>query len=303
MVLAQCSGKSPMAPTPQLQVFCPANASAVAAFGDSAANVSFADPTTNGGKAPVSTTCSPASGGSFAIGTTPVSCIGTDAAGKTASCTLTVTVAAAPPRIALTNFMAFGDSMTEGKTSVAPALLFPTSYTLKLASMLQARYTDQTIVLATEGNGGEKAADGVDRFNTALATDNPQAVLLMDGANDISKLKDEGVDPAIDALSQMAFSATSRGLVVFLATLPPEKPSTDGFQSLPSLNAKIVNLAIKRHLELVDVNAAFHGDLSLISADGLHPTDAGYQVIAQTFFDRIVAKLDVVPTLPTLSRR
>ena len=56
-------------------------------------------------------------------------------------------------------------------------------------------------------------------------------------------------------------------------------------------------------LVLVDVNAAFGGDLSLIGADGLHATDAGYQVIAQAFFDRIVARFELPPTAAATSRR
>jgi hypothetical protein len=52
----------------------------------------------------------------------PVVCTATDSRGQTGNCTLDVTVNAVPV-IAKTNFMAFGDSMTEGTTSPAPMLL------------------------------------------------------------------------------------------------------------------------------------------------------------------------------------
>jgi lysophospholipase L1-like esterase len=45
------------------------------------------------------------------------------------------------------------------------------------------------------------------------------------------------------------------------------------------------------------VYGAFRGDLSLIGSDGVHPTDAGHAVIAQAFFDQIVARLEV-PAAP-----
>ena len=72
---------------------------------------------------------------------------------------------------------------------------------------------------------------------------------------------------------------------------------------MSSLNAKIVSLAASRQLVLVDVNAAFHGDLTLIGPDGLHATDAGYQVIAQAFYDRIVARLELPATASLVGPR
>jgi len=35
----------------------------------------------------------------------------------------------------------------------------------------------------------------------------------------------------------------------------------------------------------VDLETAFGSDESLIGSDGLHPTAAGYQLIAQSFYD------------------
>ena len=91
---------------------------------------------------------------------------------------------------------------------------------------------------------------------------------------------------------------------MFLATLPPANPSGPrggGAPYVPDLNSRIVTLATARGWNLVDVNAAFNGDLSLIGADGLHATDAGYQVIAQAFYDRIVAKLELPLSSASLS--
>ena len=44
---------------------------------------------------------------------------------------------------------------------------------------------------------------------------------------------------------------------------------------------------------MVDLEAAFAGDeKSLIGPDHLHPNPAGYQRIAETFFEAIVAKYE-----------
>ncbi len=305
-LLARCSGTTPTAPPPPaISVICPTNLSAQATQGQTTVTIAYPSPGVSGGKAPISTSCTPASGTSFGIGTTPVSCTVSDAALQSVACTFSVSVAAPPlPRLSATTFMAFGDSLTEGKVTFAglPSLTFPPSYTNKLAALLQSRYSAQSVVLTAEGVGGRTAVEDVDRFDQALNTDRPQVVLLMEGANDIAG-GDAAIDPAINALGIMASHATARAIVVFLATLPPEKPPAPGAPIVSSLNAKIVSLAASRQLVLVDVNAAFHGDLTLIGPDGLHATDAGYQVIAQAFYDRIVARLELPATASLLGPR
>ena len=48
----------------------------------------------------------------------------------------------------------------------------------------------------------------------------------------------------------------------------------------------------------MDVYAAFHRDVTtLIDCDGLHPTPAGYQVIADTFFQKIRETMEVSPQM------
>jgi lysophospholipase L1-like esterase len=47
-------------------------------------------------------------------------------------------------------------------------------------------------------------------------------------------------------------------------------------------------IAEREAITLVDVYEAFHGDnTTLIDVDGLHPTPAGYQAIADAFFKAI----------------
>jgi acyl-CoA thioesterase I len=286
-----------MAPSSAPTIACPADVHVEAAGGQTPLPVSYPSPTIVGGKPPVSETCTPPSGQPFDLGTTTVSCHGIDADAREAVCTFAVIVEPPPPHLSLTTFMAFGDSLTEGKVSMIPELTLPASYTLKLADMLRGRYSDQQIDVINEGLGGRKAVEDIDRFDQALEATHPQVVLLMEGTNDLGELVDDNVDPVRDALETMALHATTRGLPVFLATLPPQKPPAGKASLVPKLNAKIVAIAQLRHFNLVDVYGAFHGDQSLIGSDGVHPTDAGHAVIAQAFFDQIVARLEV-PAAP-----
>jgi len=53
------------------------------------------------------------------------------------------------------------------------------------------------------------------------------------------------------------------------------------------LNEGIRSLSARQQVTFVDVHRAFGGDLSLIGPDGLHPTAAGYQRIADTVFQAL----------------
>ena len=92
----------------------------------------------------------------------------------------------------------------------------------------------------------------------------------------------------------MVQDAKGRGLKVFLATLPPQNKTSCcpryglAEDEVPAFNDGIRYIADREAITLVDVFEAFHGDnTTLIDFDGLHPTPAGYQVIADTFFKAI----------------
>ena len=87
----ELSGNVPAA-VPALSISCP---SPVLTSPDgNSISVTFA-PTVSGGVAPVSTSCSPASGSKLSVGTTSFSCTAVDGAQQKASCTSTVVVLAA----------------------------------------------------------------------------------------------------------------------------------------------------------------------------------------------------------------
>ena len=72
-------------------ITCPANITVTAAPGRRNAIVSYT-PTAADNCNPVTVTCTPPSGSSFPIGTTPVNCSATDSSNNSASCSFTVTV-------------------------------------------------------------------------------------------------------------------------------------------------------------------------------------------------------------------
>jgi lysophospholipase L1-like esterase len=310
MAAAACGDDtpSPTAPTtPTIQPFalqCPAD---IIGQSTSGAPVSIQVPaaTTSGGVLPVTVSCSPA-GTPFPIGSTRVTCGATDARGSTASCSFNVNVA--PPPLGRTTFLAFGDSMTAGEITVpvGTALAadgFPNfrqivvpaeSYPAKLLTLMRTRYFTQAaqFVVTNAGLPREWAADGARRLPGVLASTNPQVLLLLAGANDIEALRTPAaVTDALNAMLTMVRAARQRGVAVFVGTLPPVRPG--GRLSLPVSLVQAFNDGIRAGAApegavLVDLHAAMAANVTtFIGIDGLHPTEAGYQRMAETFFTAI----------------
>lgn len=282
----------------------------------------YAPPTPAGGQAPVTVSCSSASGSTFPLGSTTVSCTATDSLQRTATCSFAVTITPTP-RIAKTKFLAFGDSITYGRCNSSGEC---PPYTIRLQNLLEQRYAKQSFTVITSGRPGENASDditptngneaGQDRLPEELRDFSPEVLLLMEGTNDLLNAPlgpSSGVEMATVALDQMVGVAKARGVVVLLATIPPMRyPPPPGTRDrsaagplVPTLNNRIRQLATAHGVTLVDIYAAMNADLAgTIGDDNLHPTVKGLEVIADTFYAAIRQTLDSTPvTTSALFRR
>jgi lysophospholipase L1-like esterase len=274
--------------------------------------VVYGNATVVGGASPVITSCTPVSGTLFGIGTTTVSCTATDNRQRVDSCSFPVVVQA-PARISLTRFVAFGDSITRGEDGNAISLVprfFPQvilvdkAYPLVLQQQLAFRYTTQAVQVVNEGTPGEYAGWTTTPGRFAAVTRNYDAVLLMEGTNDLFEEDPLDIPPAINNLRAMVRDARSRNLRVYLATVPPMNPQGrrgGPWALVPGLNDQIRSVAFQEGATLVDINQAFAGNFSLLSSDGLHPNADGYARIADTFFQTIRSTLELAPTLTPLA--
>jgi lysophospholipase L1-like esterase len=280
--------------------------------------VSFPAPTATG-PAGVTTTCVPASGTSFQVGTTNVTCTAR-AGSQQSSCSFSVTVQP-PPRLDLTNvkFMAFGDSITfgaltpcprpaldgslpsidEDRRSLRTRVLGPAySYPAVLHGMLRARYVAQAPVVENEGLGGELVTENEarDRAVAAMDAHRPGVLLLQEGINDLHGFGQDAVTVIPAALAGIVRQARIRSIRVFVGTLLPER--VDGCRAhTPALvaptNDRIRIMAVAEGADLVDLHAVFVGQTGvLLGQDGLHPNEAGYAAIAKAFADAIQQKLE-----------
>jgi lysophospholipase L1-like esterase len=278
------------------------------ATSDAGGSIIFGAPQVEKGAAPVTLACTHSSGSRFPVGVTTVECTASDAMSRTATCSFQVTVAPSP-RIALTRFMAFGDSITAGEVTepiasanslggfpftkqvVVPSVSYPTV----LQRLLLSRYLAQasSIQVSNDGLPGETAPNAVPRFQAAFGRSGPQAVLLLSGFNGVSG--PGGASGAAAAVSTMASEARNRGARVFIATLTPGRP---GSRQIPDLfllnyNDRMRQVARGEGAVLVDLFSALSVDVNAyIGIDGLHPNEAGYRKMAETFYAAVRADLE-----------
>ena len=264
--------------------------------------VNFSSPTTSGGAGGVTVACTPASGATFSSGSTPVTCTATDSNGARATCSFAVAITAIP-ELTRTRFLAFGDSITEGKLSVTLRMLVDSpahSYPAKLLKLLEDRYTSQDPIVLNDGYGGELAVASADRLADAIDEHRPEAVLLMHGVNDLNGVGPDVVRATADGIEELTKRAVQRGLPTFVATLPPLGPGGKAGcpECVEPFNARLRAMVPAKGGILVDVHAAWAGRTGLMGADGIHPTEEGYQVIAQAFFEAIRQTLEKAPITP-----
>jgi lysophospholipase L1-like esterase len=317
VLMVSCSDDpTPIAPAPSpdpLKIVCPASVSAQSPTGQPIA-IQYSAVTATSGAPPITISCVPPTGSAFPVGSTMVTCAATDLIRRTDACTFGVTVTS-PPRISLTSFVAFGDSITageiitEGDRFGLRAFLVDLfrSYPKDLLDDLIAYYMaqSQSIRVDNQGRSAETTAGGLQRLPGVLAAVPYQTLLLMEGANDLPN-----IDGALINIRAMVHAAKSSGLRVFLASIPPENPNADGScvpgaidrgRNAPFVvpyNTGLQGVATTENATFVDVYQAFGPNPSgdLLDCDGLHPTAKGYQLIADTFFTSIKWNLSVQAT-------
>jgi len=288
--------------------------------------VSYPLPTVTGGTQPVSVTCSPGSGTTFSTGTTTVSCTANDASSRTAQCTFTVTLNPAL-KLAATKFLAFGDSFTEGEDGrslvLHPHFIDPGgTYPFLLLGMLNAEYAAESIQVLNMGKSGESIDMGRQRLTGALRSVRPQALLLLDGYNDllaackVSQGRDANsaqcagaINEVVGSYRKMIQDAKAQGVsYTFASTLTPSGAYIPGpniredrrlaSSAITTANAKLIPVIRSEGATVVDSYAAFVGhEAEYIADDGLHPRRAGFQALADTFFQAIKT---TVPSTPAL---
>lgn len=305
--LAACGGSAPPPPGPTPvpgapQIGCPGPI-VREGLTVTSQEVSFAGPDTIGGAPPVTAACTPASGSQFPLGDTPVTCTATDALARQATCSFIVRLR--HRGFALTRYLAFGDSLTEGENGRPIAGFIPfidvaNAYPTVLQQMFAERIPTQQIMVTNAGRGGERVTESEDRLKSEISRTGAEVLLLLQGINDLNAGRSPGA--VVEALSDHIAKAKERGVRhVFVSTLLPVAPENCGTppprcRGLDTTNAIVstTNQGIRAMVPangaiLVDPYDAFFANRSTyVDIDGLHMRPAGYRALATAFWDRLV---------------
>jgi lysophospholipase L1-like esterase len=211
------------------------------------------------------------------------------------------------PQIRYTKFMTFGDSNTEGEST--PANHNPGTpgvergYPFKLWALLTARYTDQTISVFNGGRSGERvtSSETLPRLEELLDELDPEVLIVMHGVNDLNT--GISIDATVNAIEELLGEARRAGVQVLLCTIPPQREGGEkafAADLIEPFNEALVKIAADEGAAVIDVFSAISVDL--LAPDGLHLTQAGNQMIAETIFAKL-KELYELPPAPESRRR
>ena len=209
-------------------------------------------------------------------------------------------VLAAPPAAAQTVYIAYGDSITAGSFD-DPERTEP-GYPPRLEEILENRGVPAEV--ENHGFPGETTEEALSRIDSVLAGGG-DVLLLMEGTNDIGRRVSN--ETIAFNLAAMANRAENNGFEVVHATVIPRR-NTAGYDNrnivTRDLNGMIRELAYEEGRALADPFEVFlhHTDdpfttLYVGNGDHLHPTAAGYDVIAEVFADVLTGIDSVRPVI------
>ena len=177
---------------------------------------------------------------------------------------------------------AFGDSITSGFLDIVP-------YPRRLSPLI-----GKTVV--NVGISGSKAGDNVGRTQTVIDRHRPAYMIILYGINDV--IHSRNTSGILSSIEEMVQICENNKVLPILATYPMLNGSK--YQIFAGgtarLNQGIRDIAKARGIKCVDLEKEFSkgrdpanpnmplADASLY-ADGLHPNDAGTQIMALAFAD------------------
>jgi lysophospholipase L1-like esterase len=190
-------------------------------------------------------------------------------------------------------YLAFGDSITDGHRSTDGS-----GWVGPIDGMLRAYFGVAEVI--KDAVPATRSHNAADRIAASLAAHRPAYTLVMYGINDYNDPDCRRNPPCftIDSLRSVVQDVKAAGSLPFLATITPSNTYYD-FRAPPyrnelsaSMNVLLREMAAEEGAVLVDLEAAFLAfgppNESGLLYDHVHPNDAGYQLVAETFFEALI---------------
>lgn len=183
-------------------------------------------------------------------------------------------------------YVAFGDSITFGLSSSAS----DKKYVYLLSQKLDTVIDSVTFLSFNSGVSGNTSLDLLKRVEKDVLAHEPSVITVMIGTNDIRA--NRPIDDFYNELSTVIdiIKNNISWCEIFLATPPYMTSFNLGNTAIrDSFNSKIVQIAIEKSVNFVDMYNLTKDISGFLSGDGFHPSDIGHQAISDIFFDSMDA--------------
>jgi lysophospholipase L1-like esterase len=191
------------------------------------------------------------------------------------------------------SYIGFGDSITYGYIDRLPAPEL--GYPPRLDTILDQNFGPTEMI--NEGLGGENTLMGVVRIDAVLGSRPGRYILIMEGTNDVIN-KSLSIDTSVFCLKEMVRKARAAGVFPTMTTILPRRDWAWPDPQLRArhlyLNEQIRKFPAELRVSFIDMDELFlsyppedGGMLSLLSNDLKHPSEKGYQFMAEKWFGEI----------------
>ncbi len=183
--------------------------------------------------------------------------------------------------------VALGDSLTSG-------WMVARGYTEFLRDMLMARYPKAGIKFVNSGIPGDTAPGGLFRLQQDVISYFPDLVLVQFALNDAfcgCSLKE--FRRSIEAIIERIRQASSAEVLLLTSTLPVD---TDELETVTLFYAELKQIARDKACGLAPVDEHWRDAIEagtshdeLVLHDRVHPSEAGYQLMAEAVMNSLIA--------------
>ena len=170
--------------------------------------------------------------------------------------------------------------------AMGDSLIAKSDWVQRFDDLMEANYPIADYNTVASGKNGEMSNQGYYRFDSTVAVHGPQIVILAYGTNDAGA----SLSNFTAHMEGLVNKARNLGATVFINLIGPL--NYPGKESWPLYNQKILEIAAKYSLPVIDVLTPLSQSKSKYIYDGIHYTPEGSAVVAQTVFNAVVPYLN-----------
>ena len=134
-----------------------------------------------------------------------------------------------------------------------------------------------------KGISGQTTVEMLSRFNEDVINQNPQAVYILAGINDIAQNSGYiSIDDISTNIIKMGLLAQKNNIKVIICSVMPvteiawNEKIKNANQKVIELNQKLINKSKKNNFTYLDYYSKMKDELNSLTYDGLHPNKKGY---------------------------